>query len=97
MTAEVLGIPEFDDSIFLERIDHISVVSATELVFNMTDGKTVHREWVKPKKIMPPWTEERRKKQTQAIRDSFTPERRQAMSEKMKRIRSEKYWASTKK
>ncbi|MCD8336245.1 MAG: recombinase family protein [Lachnospiraceae bacterium] len=97
MTAEVLGIEQFDDDTFLERIDHISVVSATELVFHMKDGSTVSREWVKPKKTMPPWTEERREKQTQAIRDSFTPERRQAMSEKMKQIRSEKYWASTKK
>lgn len=97
MIAEVLGIPEFDDSIFLERIDHIAVLSATELIFRFTDGSTVRREWTKPKKVMPPWTEERREKQTQAIRDSFTPERRQAMSEKMKQIRSEKYWASTKK
>lgn len=48
------------------------------------------------KRRMPAWTEERKKKQGEAIKASFTEERRQKMSETMKKIRSEKYWASTK-
>ena len=92
MTAEVLGLPEFDEGEFVERIDYIDVVTATELVFHFKDGRQVSREWVKPKRQMPPWTEERREKQTRAIRDSFTPERREKMSKKMKQIRSVKKW-----
>lgn len=92
MTAEVLGLPEFDEGEFLERIDYIDVISATELIFHFKDGRQVSREWVKPKRQMPPWTEERREKQTQAIRDSFTLERREKMSKKMKEIRSVKKW-----
>lgn len=48
------------------------------------------------KRRMPGWTEERRAKQVEAIKASFTEERRRKMSENMKKIRSEKYWASTK-
>ena len=44
---------------------------------------------------MPKWTEERRKKQGDAIRASFTEERRQRMSETMKKVRRERYWHST--
>ena len=43
----------------------------------------------------PKWTEERRKKQGDAIRASFTEERRQRMSETMKKVRRERYWHST--
>lgn len=46
------------------------------------------------KRRMPKWTEERRKKQGDAIRASFTEERRQRMSESMKKVRREKYWHS---
>ena len=47
------------------------------------------------KRRMPKWTEERRKKQGDAIRASFTEERRQRMSETMKKVRRERYWHST--
>jgi len=43
-----------------------------------------------------PWTEEQRAKFKESIKGTFTEERRRAMSGKMKKIRSEKYWVSTK-
>lgn len=45
---------------------------------------------ISDKRRAQPWTEERRKKQAKAVRDSFTGERRQKMSESMKRLRKER-------
>ena len=48
------------------------------------------------KRRVPKYSEERKKQLSEAIKASFTDERRQKMSENMKRIRRDKYWASTK-
>lgn len=40
MTAEVLGLAEFDEDVFLERIDRITVRDGTHLTFHFTDGGT---------------------------------------------------------
>lgn len=94
--TEVLGIDAFDESIFLERIDHISVRSLTHLTFHFKDGSTAERDYEFGKEGVP-WTNESREKRTEAIRDSFTPKRRKKISENMKRIRSEKHWNSKRK
>ena len=93
---EVLGLDEFDEKMFLEKIDHISVRNLTHLTFHFKDGRTAEREYEFRKEGVK-WTDERREKQTEAIRDSFTPERRQNISENMKKIRSEKFWNSKRK
>lgn len=90
MTANVLGIAEFDENIFKEQIDHIDVLSASEIMFCFKDGKTVSRTWEKPKRVGKPWTEERRAKFKESIKKSFTPERRKQMSEHMKQFRKER-------
>jgi DNA invertase Pin-like site-specific DNA recombinase len=55
--AETLGIPKFDDAEFEKRIDHIDVLSASEMVFHFKDGGTVGRTWVQPKRVGRPWRE----------------------------------------
>ncbi|MCD7732401.1 MAG: recombinase family protein [Oscillospiraceae bacterium] len=50
ISAEVLGIDEFDDAIFLEQIDYISVISATEICFLFKDGREVYRQLMRPKR-----------------------------------------------
>lgn len=90
MTAEVLGINEFDESVFKEQIDHIDVLSASEIVFCLKNGKTVSRTWEQPKRVGKPWTEEQRAKFKESIKASYTPERRKAMSEHMKQLRKER-------
>lgn len=90
MTANVLGIAEFDEIVFKEQIDHIDVLSASEIMFCFKDGKTVSRTWEKPKRIGKPWTEERRAKFKDSIRKSYTLKRRKQMSEHMKQIRKER-------
>ena len=43
--ATVLKIPEFDDAIFKERIDHIIVPSFNQLVFVFKDGSRAEYDW----------------------------------------------------
>ena len=94
LAAEVLGLTEFDEAIFSERIDHIDITSGGHVTFIFTDGNTRAMTY-NTKRRMPKWTEDRKKKQSDAIRAAFTEERRQKMSESMKKIRRERYWYST--
>lgn len=95
LTAQALGQQELDEAVFLKEIDHITIAPGGHITFCFYDGHEVSMEY-STKRRMPAWTEERKKKQGKAIKASFTEERRRKMSETMKKIRSEKYWASTK-
>lgn len=95
LTAQALGQQELDEAVFLKEIDHITIAPGGHITFCFYDGHEVSMEY-SIKRRMPAWTEERKKKQCEAIKASFTEERRRKMSETMKKIRSEKYWASTK-
>jgi site-specific DNA recombinase len=91
--AGVLGIPEFDGDVFRERVDHIDVFPGGRLEFHLTDGSHTDAEYSTKRKGTP-WSEEQRTKFKESVKKSYTPERRQAMSENMKRIRAEKHWSS---
>ena len=86
----MLGISEFDEATFKEKIDRIDVLSASEIVFCFKNGKTVSRTWEQPKRVGKPWTEEQRAKFKKSIQKSYTPERRKQMSEHMKQLRKER-------
>ncbi|MCC8075267.1 MAG: recombinase family protein [Clostridiales bacterium] len=90
LTADVLGVAEFDEGLFRERIDHIDILSASEVTFVFKDGTTNSREWVPPKRVGRPWTDEQRAKFQESIKDAYPPERRQQMSEHMKQLRKER-------
>ena len=95
LSAKALGLEEFDEELFKEKIDHITIAPGGHITFCFYDGHEVSLTY-STKRRMPGWTEERRQRQTEAIKASFTEERRRKMSETMKKIRSERYWASTK-
>lgn len=88
--AETLGIAEFDESEFERQIDHIDMLSATEMVFRFKDGRTINCTWKPPKRVGSPWTDEQKAKFKESIKSSYTPERRQQMSEHMKQLRKER-------
>ena len=88
MTAEVLGLDTFDDATFTERIDSI-LVDGDTLVFCLTDGREERRTWVKPKKTGHKHTEAEKEHMRQVMRDKWTPEKKAAVSEHMKRLRKE--------
>lgn len=96
ITAQVMGTPEFDGDAFKEQIDHITLVKTGLLEFTFLDGHTQTAEYSTKRKGCK-WSDEQRAKFMESIKDGYTPERRKAMSENMKRIRSEKFWASKRK
>ena len=49
VTAEVLGLEEFDSQIFLERVDYIYAAEDYKLLFKMKDGAEIEKHW-EPKK-----------------------------------------------
>lgn len=52
MICEVLDIPEFDENLFKEQVVRIEPSGNPErqAVFHFADGRTVTKEWMKPKK-----------------------------------------------
>jgi DNA invertase Pin-like site-specific DNA recombinase len=82
VTAEVLGIPEFDADIFEKQIKQISVPSKHTLAFHFHNGKTVTREW-QSTASKDCWTPERRAEQAKRMRgreitDEIRQKRREA-------------------
>lgn len=86
-----MGLPEHDPAAFREQISFIEVISDTEIAFHFNDGRIIPHEW--PKRYpQPGWTPEQRAKFMESAKKAFPPERRKAMSEKMKEIRRTKKW-----
>lgn len=57
LTAEVLGLESFDETVFLEQIDYISVRDVTHLTFHFNDGHTEERDYEFRKEGVK-WTDE---------------------------------------
>ena len=96
MSAEVLGLPEFDETVFLERVDHITVDNQKQLTFSMKDGSSVQRVW-NVKRQSPKWSPERRAKFEAAPKRVYTEEERKAIGDRARKIRSEKHWNNKRK
>ncbi len=67
ISAEVLGIKEFDGELFMSRIDHITTIKSGLIEFFFKDG---HIELCKytTKTRQPKWTEERRKAMSERLK-----------------------------
>ena len=96
ITAQVMGAPEFDGDALREQVDHITMVESGKLKYTFLDGHTQEAEY-STEKPSHPWSEEQRAKFKESTKDIYTPERRKAMSEHTKKVRSEKHWASKRK
>lgn len=90
LVTDVLALDSFDETVMDNQLEYAAVFGNT-VTFHYRDGHEVTKSF-KEKRKGTKWTEERRKKQTQAIRASWTDERRAAASERMREIRSEKKW-----
>jgi len=55
--CEVLGIAEFDERVFGERVSGIRVTAPNELLFTLADGRSVTKVW-KDRSRKESWTEE---------------------------------------
>ncbi len=89
VSAEVLGIDEFDESIFTEQIDHISIANL-KVTYHFKDGREVTKDW-DFKRPTHKWSEEQRAKFMASVKNrEITPEERKEMSERMKKLRKER-------
>lgn len=92
LIAEAIGIAEFDEVVFKEKVDFIMLAGGCEMDIHLKDGAQVIKVWEPHKKKCYPWTEERHEKMKRTCKDLWTDERRKAMSDRIKQIRSEKHW-----
>ena len=90
LVTEVLEIDNFDEAVMDNQLECATVLGNT-VTFHFRDGHEVTKSF-KEKRQGTKWTEERREKQCQAIKNSWTDERRAAVSERTRKIRSEKKW-----
>ena len=66
--AEVLGLDEFDDEVFAERVERIDVPDGGILVFHFYDGSEVTKEWKSTAK-QDCWTDEYKDRQREWVRN----------------------------
>jgi len=81
VTAETLGIGDFDGDVFMEEIAEIRIPEANHIVFIFRDGRSVKKVW-QDKSRRDSWDDEMR----QAARDRMTPELREASRNRMHEI-----------
>ena len=61
LSAEALGLANFDENAFLKRVDRIEIPRPHTLLFFFKDGTTASRTW-EDLPFTAPWTEERKQK-----------------------------------
>ena len=67
LSAEAIGIKEFDGELFMSQIDHVTTIKTGLIEFFFKDGHTKLGEYTtKPRH--PEWTEERRKAMSEKIK-----------------------------
>lgn len=98
LSAEAMGVAEFDEVTFHEQIDHIDFTGDYEATLHMKNGRMVIKTWEPIPRKRSPRSEELKKRMSELSKARWADETyRQQASEKMKQIRREKQWPSTKK
>jgi len=87
---EVMANLSLSEAGFKEQIDHIDVLSASEMTICFRDGRKIKHTWIQPKRMGKPWTEEQKAKFMESTKGLYTSERRKQMSEHMKLLRKER-------
>ena len=87
LVVDVLGLDVFDETAMDKQIEYARVLGNT-VTFHFRDGQEVTRNFME-KRHGAKWSAERHEKMRQALKASWTDERRAAMSERMKILRSE--------
>lgn len=93
--ADAAGTPEFDADTFHDKIEAVYMTGTYEATIHMKDGSKIVRTWEPLKRRGHKHTEEYKEHMRQLMKERWSDERKQEMSDRMKKIRSEKYWSST--
>lgn len=70
ISAEVLDIESFDETVFKALIEQITVLSNTELLFKLKDGSEIIKQW-QFKIQQPAWSEERKQNQSRKMKEKW--------------------------
>ena len=70
ISSDVLSIQKFDEDIFKKNIDSITVLSNTELLYQLKDGSKITKQW-QFKRRQPAWSEERKKRQSEKMKEAW--------------------------
>ena len=87
--VDISGCTEFSTEKMAADVDHITVVSNSEMVFHFADGRKISHGWQKLVRPRPKHTDEYRAHMSRLSKERWTDERRQRMSELMKKKRKE--------
>ena len=90
LVADVLELDAFDEAAMDKQIEYARVLDNT-VTFHFRDGHEEVKNF-KEKRHGTKWSADRYERMSQALKASWTDERRAAASERMKTIRSEKKW-----
>ena len=69
--AAVLGTVQFDETIFLQKIDHIGVPENHVIVVYFKDGTTIKRHWISTA-LQESWTEERKVHHKKSFKEALS-------------------------
>lgn len=90
LVTEVLCLDKFDEAAMDAQIEKATILGHT-VTFHFRDGHAESRDFL-DKRHGTSWTEERREKVRQSMKDAWTDKRRAEMSKRVMKIRSEKKW-----
>lgn len=86
---EISGCTKFNEDRMAADIDHITVVSNSEMVFHFADGREISHGWQKLVRPRPKHSAEYKEHMRMLMKAQWTDGRRQHMSEIMKTMRKE--------
>lgn len=93
----LLGLSEFDESTFKEKVSHIDLTGNYEAAVCYKTGDTDIITWEPVPKKSYPHTEKYKELMRERMTKYWTDERKAEMSTRVKKLRSEKHWSSKRK
>jgi site-specific DNA recombinase len=70
VSADVLGTSDFDEAVFTDNVESITVASGNELIYKLKDGRIVTRRW-QPESRQPAWSEERKQRHSRIMKEAW--------------------------
>ena len=88
--AEIMGMESFDGDAFRNQVEYVEVGKQGCLAVYFKDGRRIETTYIPSKRKMPLHTKEYCEHMRKVAKRKWTPERREQMSEKMKKLRKER-------
>lgn len=97
LIADRIGIAEFDEAVFKDKVGHIDLTGNYEATIHCKDSTAHIVTWKPIPKKSYPHTEEYKEFMRQRMVEYWTDERKAEMGKRVSEMRREKYWSSKRK